>query len=364
MKIIIPSIIGAGAILTVAMMTTVGWDRPPIDAVQRGYRGLGIEHVYNPRVVDVALQANVPPAPPYEIDPEFELDEKASEFYENVEVLGDITTDRFNRLMLAVTEWVVPGGVSGEQNCNYCHNPDDLADDSKYTYQVSRRMFQMTRHINANWETHVAETGVTCYTCHRGNAVPENIYFDGDGASPSRGLMNYTAGQNIAGEQVGLTSLPTNPMAAFMGQEEEIRVIPLTALPEGPGASIQRTEWTYGLMMHFSQSLGVNCTYCHNTRSFYAWDQSPPQRTSAWHGIRLVQEINSEYLEPLQPLYPSNRLGPAGGAPKANCGTCHNGAYKPLFGANMAQDWPSLDSTPAVVQAPEMPAESEAPVAN
>ena len=33
-------------------------------------------------------------------------------------------------------------------------------------------------------------------------------------------------------------------------------------------SSLKQTEHTYGLMMHMSDSLGVNCTYCHNTRSF------------------------------------------------------------------------------------------------
>ena len=42
------------------------------------------------------------------------------------------------------------------------------------------------------------------------------------------------------------------------------------------------------------------------------------------------------------------RLGPTGDAPKANCTTCHQGAYKPLYGANMLDDYPSLgESLPA-----------------
>jgi photosynthetic reaction center cytochrome c subunit len=94
-------------------------------------------------------------------------------------------------------------------------------------------------------------------------------------------------------------------------------------------------------MMHMSSSLGVNCTYCHNTRSMSEWD-SPPQRTTAWHGIRLVRDLNVAYLEPLKPTYPENRLGPTGDAPKANCTTCHQGVNKPLLGANMLKDYPEL----------------------
>jgi photosynthetic reaction center cytochrome c subunit len=40
-------------------------------------------------------------------------------------------------------------------------------------------------------------------------------------------------------------------------------------------------------MMHFSGSLGVNCTYCHNSQSFAKWEEpadSPDRlaRVSAW----------------------------------------------------------------------------------
>jgi photosynthetic reaction center cytochrome c subunit len=94
--------------------------------------------------------------------------------------------------------------------------------------------------------------------------------------------------------------------------------------------------------MHISQALNVNCTYCHNTRSFAEWDASTPQRAVAWHAIRTVRQINADYLVPLKPVYPANRLGPTGDPPKANCATCHQGAFKPLFGAPMLKDYPEL----------------------
>jgi photosynthetic reaction center cytochrome c subunit len=101
-------------------------------------------------------------------------------------------------------------------------------------------------------------------------------------------------------------------------------------------------------MMHFSQALGVNCDYCHNTRAFRDWSQSPPQRVTAWHGIRMVRDLNERYLEPLKSVLPPNRLGAAlGDPPKVNCATCHNGVYKPLFGVSMAQDFPELRGAPA-----------------
>jgi photosynthetic reaction center cytochrome c subunit len=91
-----------------------------------------------------------------------------------------------------------------------------------------------------------------------------------------------------------------------------------------------------------SEGLGVNCTFCHNTRSFFAWDASTPKRTTAYHGIQMVRALNGKYLEPLKPAYPPDRLGPLGDAPKANCATCHRGVSKPLFGAAMLKDYPEL----------------------
>ncbi|MGZ2996263.1 photosynthetic reaction center cytochrome c subunit family protein, partial [Pseudomonas aeruginosa] len=85
----------------------------------------------------------------------------------------------------------------------------------------------------------------------------------------------------------------------------EIRVISHTALrQDSMGSSIKSTEQTYGLMMHFTQALGVNCTYCHNSRSFFDWDQSTPQRAVAWYGIRMVRDLNTQYLDPLSAVFP------------------------------------------------------------
>ena len=50
-------------LLTIAMLTLSGWSRPPVDTIQRGFRGLGMELVYNPRTVAQELEANqVPPS--------------------------------------------------------------------------------------------------------------------------------------------------------------------------------------------------------------------------------------------------------------------------------------------------------------
>jgi photosynthetic reaction center cytochrome c subunit len=201
-------------------------------------------------------------------------------------------------------------------------------------------MLQMTQDTNANWKDHVADTGITCYTCHRGNPVPEYVWVTDPG--PGQPTAMAPTGQNVAAASVAYASLPYDPFTPFLLQDNDIRVIGDTVLPQGNRRSIKQAEWTYGLMMHISDALGVNCTYCHNSRSFYSWDQSTPQRTTAWYAIRHVRELNNDWVVPLSEVLPASRKGPLGDVYKVYCTTCHQGAYKPLYGAPMVKDYPSL----------------------
>ncbi len=332
----------------VALLVLAGCgERPPIDSVQLGYRGLGMEQNINPRLLEAARERNGVPAVTPPASPE---GPRASEVYRNVQVLGDLSVGEFTRVMLAMTSWVAPA----EQACNYCHGAD-MADDSKYTYRVSRTMLQMTRHVNSEWQSHVGATGVTCYTCHRGQQVPQYAWFTAPVAAP-RKIGGAMAQQNSPQLSVAQSSLPYDPFTPFLAGDTEIRVIGDQALPHGNRRSIKQTEWTYGLMMHMSESLGVNCTYCHNTRAFKSWDGSPPARTTAWYGIRMTRDLNNAYLTPITSTFPANRLGPTGDVAKVNCSTCHQGVYKPFFGAGMVKDYPELSGV-RPPPAPPAPAE-------
>ena len=328
------ALIGAIAVLLfVAMIVSAEWDLPPVANQQTGYRGTAMVQIGDIERMRDYEATNQVPEPPWELDTS---GPRASEVYENVPLLGHLSEDQFTRLMTAITEWVSP-----EEGCNYCHNPENLASDEVYTKVVARRMLEMNWAINSEWsDDHVAPAGVTCYTCHRGLAVPANIWFNEEEPRPSVGWAGYTAGQNTVA--VGLTSMNTDPYSALLEGDGEIRVEGPTALPTGNEATIQQTERTYSLMIHMSESLGVNCTFCHNTRGFQDWQSSTPQRMTAFHGIQMVRELNNEYLNPLQSVFPPDRLGPLGDVAKVNCATCHQGVSKPLLGANMLQDYPSL----------------------
>ena len=311
-----------------------GCERPPVDSVQRGFRGTAMVEVYNPRLLASQNAVNTLPDPLPVASPD---GPKAGAIYQNVKVLGDLSIGEFTRLMTAMTAWVAP--VEG---CAYCHNLQNLADDSKYTKVVARKMVQMTQHINADWKTHVAATGVTCYTCHRGNNIPQNVWFKVPEQRAAKGLLGDNARQNAPAMTVALASLPYDAFLPYFSEAKDIRVNGTTALPNNNRHSVKQAESTYGLMMHMSQSLGVNCTYCHNSRAFSSWETSTPQRGTAWYGIRMVRDINNAYMEPLTATFPANRVGPTGDVAKANCATCHQGAYKPLYGASMLKDHPEL----------------------
>lgn len=322
------------AVVGVALLFTFEW--PSTRVEQSGWRGNGMAQIYNRISADTMLRQTVFP----EISPEIEpAGVPASELYDNVQVLGHVDANEFIRLMASLTEWVSP-----EQGCAYCHaDGEELSSDSLYTKRVARRMIQMTMTVNQEWASHVGATGVTCYTCHAGQPVPANIWFEEPGQWRGTGLVGNPAGQNIAAPQAGLSSLPFDPFSPFLQENPAaIRVAGATALPTGNRTSIKQTEWTYSLMMHMSDALGVNCTFCHNSRAFSDWEQSPPTRTNAWHGLRMVEALNATYLNPLQPEYPASQLGPLGDAPKVNCATCHQGVNQPLYGFQMLEGYPSL----------------------
>jgi photosynthetic reaction center cytochrome c subunit len=318
--------------------------------VQLGNPGLAMEQIEKNDALVAKAEAN---KVPISLPPAAAGGQLASEAYKNVRVLGHISAGEMTRLMTHMVLWVAP-----KQGCAYCHAPqrdaagqvvrdeagnpvvdqNNLHSDEIYAKVVARRMLQMTMAINGGWKMHVKETGVTCYTCHRGNPVPSQIWYDQPESVTSARLMGERADQNAPSRDIALASLPNNVFRTYLTDSNPIRVISTEPLPIDNRASIKETEWTYGLMMHMSDSLGVNCTHCHNTRSMADWTASPVTRSQAWYGIRMVRQLNTGYLEPLVNVLPPERLGELGDAPKLNCATCHQGAYKPLLGVSMLKD--------------------------
>lgn len=322
---LVPSWIGRGGalLLAVAILTlgTTGCEIGRKSSTQRAYRGTGMVNFYDrttldAKVAEVAakIPASLPAAPPPSAGP---LP------WRNVQVLNDIGAAEFTRTMLAMSTW-----VAGTGNCAYCHNIaapwDDTLPNGKpiYTKLVARRMLQMVRNINGNYAGHVANTGVTCYTCHLGKPLPNGLWFYSEPNQLERYFLDRDGVRVQSHEVLASTASLTNRSSA------------------------KQAEWTYALMIKLSSSLGVSCNHCHNSRAFWSWEQAPPQRVVALLAANMVRDLNQHYLAPLQPVFPAVRLGPMGDAPKLQCLTCHNGAYKPLYAYPMVKDYPALWGRP------------------
>ena len=102
-----------------------------------------------------------------------------NEKFKNLQVLPkNITTDSLDKIMDGFN---VQLGV----DCNYCHVKDKKADslifdkDDKPEKEITRNMMRMTMDINKKYfqfneeVTAVQVQAVTCYTCHKGQPIPE-----------------------------------------------------------------------------------------------------------------------------------------------------------------------------------------------
>lgn len=252
--------------------------------------------------------------------------------------LEDLTVENYDRLLEAMRAWT---GI-----------PDLFDDPDSYQTAVGHVMISMVQNLNENWDGHVnanKEVGVTCYTCHRGEPVPSDIWFKQTPVNMA--AEGWSAVQNRATPLSSFTSLPSDALEAYLLNYEIIGVHDLESRVAGiPGQDgypgIQHAERTYAFMNYIANSLGVNCTFCHNTRAFYDGAQVSLQWSTETLGIQMVQELNETYLVPLEGLYPPERLGPKlADAPKAACRTCHKGYQQPLQGTNVIADWPELATT-------------------
>ena len=275
--------------------------------------------------------------------------------YKNVQVLGDLPPAEFMRLQQAITQWVAP-----KQGCAFCHQKgqdggDDWASDAKPQKIAARLMIQMTRQINADWSNHVAPAGVTCFTCHRGQPVPAETWFPQPPA-PTRPLIAKQENWQEAADTVR-KFFPDAGWAEYYLNDEPISAQSLTALPSHQVHEAVVVKRIYEMMMQMSEGMGVNCGFCHNSRAFWDWSQSTPQRWTAHYAIEQLRGINNEYMlklgeqipmtrtrahETNLPVLPAQQSGVMPGNGLAVCATCHYSQPKPMGGVNVINDYKSL----------------------
>ena len=274
----------------------------------------------------------------------------ATETYKNVKVLTDVSAAEFMRLQTAITAWVSP-----KQGCGFCHAGEDYASDAKPQKAAARIMLQMTRHLNTDWQTHTAGAGMTCYTCHRGQPVPGQAWFP-DAPKPERQYVGYQDNWQESADTVR-KFFPDNGFAEYFLDDQPINVVSTTVEPSHTIGSWPEATRIYEMMMQLSDGIGVNCGFCHQSRAFQDWSQSSPYRWNAWYAIRMVRDLNRNFLLPVAAVLPQSRTlehettipaiparmtGAQNGNGLVVCATCHFGIPKPMNGANMVRDYPGL----------------------
>ena len=318
------------------------WTGVPHAAEEVGFPQEVLFHDAAERAASNVAPKPLPPAP--------EGGPSAVQAYKNVQVLTDVSAAEFLRIQGALTAWVSPG-----EGCAFCHAGTDYASDAKPAKAVARKMLQMTRHLNADWSQHVGSAGVTCYTCHRGQPVPASAWFPSSPPEQRRFVAKQDNWQENADTVRGF--FPDAGYAEYFLGSEPIAVQSNTAEPSHTLSSWPEAKRIYEMMMQMSDGIGVNCGYCHNSRAFASWAESTPYRWVAFDAIRLLRDINRNYLMPVAalipqsrvlttatnlPVLPANQAGALPGNGFVTCATCHQGVTKPLNGANMVHDYPGL----------------------
>ena len=334
---------GAGLVAaTILVVVVPDWHRPGYHGTQMGYRGTQSVQ-FESRAASAAVNAVPAPLPA-------DAGGKPAGAFKNVKVLTDVDPAEFMRLQQAITNWVSP-----KQGCAFCHDGKDFSSDAKPQKLAARRMLEMTRYINSAWATHVNPAGVTCYTCHRGQPVPAEVWWPRL-SPPVRPAVDHSEPWNEAADTVS-TFFPNNGFAEYYLQDNPIAVQSTTAMRTHDVADYIVVKRVYEMMMQMSLQIGANCGYCHNSRALDDWSQSTPMRWTGFYALRFIRDLNRNYLLPLaavipqqrslahstaMPVIPDEQRGQQPGNALLTCGTCHYRLPQPLNGANMVKDYPGL----------------------
>ena len=332
---------------------------------------------YGPAATEMVVFKDPRAAPRIAPQPEFAAaatgGPTAAAAYRNVQVLGGVSKAEFDRTMVAITAWVSP-----KQGCGFCHGGQTANYAADYPQkEIARRMLAMTRVMNANWTNHVGVRGVTCYSCHAGRNVPADLWhLDPPLIPPEGGLLGKPQAWNTEAKTIR-TFFPNRPDRMFLLEGLPANHVQAhgRALATTAKAPFQHdrdyAEQVYVEMMQWSNGLGVNCTYCHQSRNLYDWAQSPPQRLHGYSGEKMTVMLNQNFFAPLTPLVRAavpSQIGKMGDASKANCKTCHQGLELTPGGMTRAV-YPALigpapTGVPNVVAAtnPDIPQLSRAPL--
>ena len=214
-----------------------------------------------------------PPAPP---------GLAADDVDNNLQVLKNLPAESLIPTMLGVRAAL---GVE----CTYCHTPHNWPSDGVPNKLKARTHLQMVDFIRQDYFE--KKPMVSCWTCHRGHAVPESLPPDAEAVQRVAGLIEIApADRDKPAEQV------------FMNIQM-LKGVPAARMPL--------------IMAMFSRSLGVRCTFCHLSDNNFASDDKANKK--------MARKMLTMVRGTLGKFYDGN--GPVA------CFTCHHGAETPEISA-------------------------------
>ena len=237
--------------------------------------------------------------------------------------------------------------------CTYCHAAGDFASDANPKKEVARRMLRLITQINL----HFPDAGndfvnsrylpfpegkqyVTCYSCHRGAAIPVTTIPDwhGPDRAPEPGAGQ---GNRAAGAGRGRGAAPTV-------REDGARAAAVTdaaAVPATRGNQMHKNMVflpvdtnTNLVMPAFRAAIGVECNFCHvagaRMELGHANDRHSdlnPIKLIARSMIGMTQEINAALFpgEEIDVVLTASSVPPPG-KHYVTCYACHRGSRVPL----------------------------------
>lgn len=175
--------------------------------------------------------------------------------------LGASTAHAQDTVSAQMQAWAQALGVE----CAHCHVDGNWTDASKPTFEFARRMNRMLAALNAG---PLKDLGaITCWTCHRGRAIPARL-----------------------------------PRDAW----EKIRADHLSEFADRPNRAIA--------MSVYAASLGVDCSHCHESDRTV---NTKPQKA-------LVRDTMLPIFEEIP-----RHFDKAVRTPSTQCFMCHQGQVKP-----------------------------------
>ncbi len=246
--------------LRMADRWTISADGQVLTSVQRHQFGAEPSATEDRNVYDRQPEAS------WEASPTPKMAEQA---YPNIQILKGIPAGRVPLIMGSFDRAL---GVQ----CMHCHSEGGMEKDDRPTFAKARRMFQMR-----NWIAQNAKVEATCWTCHRGHAVPE--------AGPPTDASLWPAELELTAEQ---------------GAQPGSKIYKNLKFFNSTASDLKSS------MLLMSASLGVGCSNCHVVGN---WDRDDkPAKDTARKMLAMVRDTRREFTD--------IRIG---------CPTCHHGVSKP-----------------------------------